>query len=51
MVKAKIKDAKSQEEAESLKFTQKNIINKVLTEWLPHTIRVALFVWKFVAIS
>jgi len=30
MVKTKIKAAKSQEEAESLKFTQKNIINKVL---------------------
>ncbi|KOM33350.1 hypothetical protein LR48_Vigan01g290600 [Vigna angularis] len=32
MVKAKIKDAKSQEEAESLKFTQKNIINKIYTD-------------------
>ncbi|CAJ1940672.1 unnamed protein product [Sphenostylis stenocarpa] len=32
MVKAKIKAAKSQEEAESLKFTQKNIINKIYTD-------------------
>ena len=32
MVKAKIKAAKSQEEAESLKFAQKNLINKVLIE-------------------
>ncbi|ESW26483.1 hypothetical protein PHAVU_003G123100 [Phaseolus vulgaris] len=32
MVKTKIKAAKSQEEAESLKFTQKNIINKIYTD-------------------
>ncbi|XP_027922179.1 SWI/SNF-related matrix-associated actin-dependent regulator of chromatin subfamily A-like protein 1 [Vigna unguiculata] len=32
MVKAKIKVAKSQEEAESLKFTQKTIINKIYTD-------------------
>ncbi|RDY14160.1 SWI/SNF-related matrix-associated actin-dependent regulator of chromatin subfamily A-like protein 1, partial [Mucuna pruriens] len=32
MVKAKIKSAKSQEEAESLKFTQKNLINKIYTD-------------------
>uniref|UniRef100_A0A0R0F7S3 SWI/SNF-related matrix-associated actin-dependent regulator of chromatin subfamily A-like protein 1 n=1 Tax=Glycine max TaxID=3847 RepID=A0A0R0F7S3_SOYBN len=32
MVKAKIKAAKSQEEAESLKFAQKNLINKIYTD-------------------
>ncbi|KAL5065638.1 hypothetical protein RYX36_027375 [Vicia faba] len=32
MVKAKIKAAKSQEEAESLKFTEKNLINKIYTD-------------------
>lgn len=32
MVKAKIKAAKSQEEAESLKFSQKNLINKIYTD-------------------
>ncbi|KAK7388093.1 hypothetical protein VNO78_22898 [Psophocarpus tetragonolobus] len=32
MVKAKIKAAKSQEEAGSLKFTQKNLINKIYTD-------------------
>ena len=38
MVKAKIKAAKSQEEAESLKFAQKNLINKVLIEGALHRI-------------
>ncbi|KAL2338865.1 hypothetical protein Fmac_013311 [Flemingia macrophylla] len=32
MVKAKIKASKSQEEAETLKFTQKNLINKIYTD-------------------
>ncbi|PNY10195.1 SWI/SNF-related matrix-associated actin-dependent regulator of chromatin subfamily A-like protein 1-like protein, partial [Trifolium pratense] len=32
MVKAKIKASKSQEEAESLKFTQKNLINRIYTD-------------------
>ncbi|XP_027330343.1 SWI/SNF-related matrix-associated actin-dependent regulator of chromatin subfamily A-like protein 1 isoform X2 [Abrus precatorius] len=32
MVKAKIKASKSKEEAESLKFTQKNLINKIYTD-------------------
>lgn len=32
MVKAKIKASKSQEEAESLKFAQKNLINKIYTD-------------------
>jgi hypothetical protein len=35
-VKAKIKASKSQEEAESLKFAQKNLINKVLGEAVVH---------------
>jgi hypothetical protein len=35
-VKAKIKASKSQEEAESLKFAQKNLINKVLVEAVVH---------------
>ncbi|CAL0330241.1 unnamed protein product [Lupinus luteus] len=32
MVKAKIKESKSKDEAESLKFTQKNLINKIYTD-------------------
>nr|KYP57757.1 SWI/SNF-related matrix-associated actin-dependent regulator of chromatin subfamily A-like protein 1 [Cajanus cajan] len=32
MVKAKIKASKSQDEAETLKFTQKNLINKIYTD-------------------
>ncbi|KAL1334369.1 hypothetical protein AAHE18_11G171900 [Arachis hypogaea] len=32
VVKAKIKSAKSKDEAESLKFTQKNLINKIYTD-------------------
>ncbi|KAK7256331.1 hypothetical protein RIF29_29773 [Crotalaria pallida] len=32
MVKAKIKAAKSNDEAESLKFTQKNLINRIYTD-------------------
>ncbi|KAG8375916.1 hypothetical protein BUALT_Bualt09G0008800 [Buddleja alternifolia] len=32
MVKSKIKSCQSKEEAESLKFTQKNLINKIYTE-------------------
>jgi hypothetical protein len=35
-VKAKIKAAKSQEEAESLKFSKQNMINKVLVEAVVH---------------
>ncbi|XP_052107811.1 uncharacterized protein LOC107471641 [Arachis duranensis] len=41
VVKAKIKSAKSKDEAESLKFTQKNLINKVCMEefLLQHFVR------------
>lgn len=38
MIKAKIKAAKSKDEAESLKFTEKNLINKVCMEEALHMI-------------